>query len=158
MFSNLDKQIETWISVLHFTQNHRSTKDFLYLNYTVMNRSILFLPQHHQGNDDDSCYDNPSNHKSDNGAFIGPHILSEKHLPLKENNPKLFVCTKHRPLQDLNKWHDGVCSVDWFFIPVFHGKLHSQHFASLQSPFALLASPLAAWQTLIQEETCIKYF
>lgn len=79
------KILKKLLSNTDFT--HKSTcsiSPFLYLNYTVMNRGILFLPQHHQGNDDDSCYDNPSNHKPDDGTFIGPYILSEKHLPVKK--------------------------------------------------------------------------
>lgn len=56
----------------------------------MMNRTILFLPQHHQGDDDDGRYDNPSNHKPDNGTFIGPHILGEKDLPLKKGT--IHVC------------------------------------------------------------------
>lgn len=73
----------TLISVLHLTHNHRFVAAILYLDHTVMNRGVLLLPQHHQGNDDDSCYDNPSDHESDYGTLIGPHIVSEKHLPLK---------------------------------------------------------------------------
>ncbi|KAF3843120.1 hypothetical protein F7725_001969 [Dissostichus mawsoni] len=61
---------------------HLFKTPFLYLDHTVVNRSILFLSQHHQGDDDDGCYDNPSNHKSNNGPLIGSNILSEKHLQL----------------------------------------------------------------------------
>lgn len=56
----------------------------------MMNRCILFLPQHHQGDDNNSGYDNPSNHKPDNGAFIGPNILSKKDLPLKKGTIDLY--------------------------------------------------------------------
>lgn len=45
-----------------------------------MNGRVLFLPQHHQSNDDDGRYDDPSDHESDDGAFIGPDVLGEKHL------------------------------------------------------------------------------
>lgn len=78
-----------------FNTNHLFIKAFLYLNYTMMNRGILLLPQHHQGNDNDSCYNNTSDHKSNDGTFIGPHILSEKHLPLKT---KVLMYPNHRPV------------------------------------------------------------
>lgn len=73
--------------------SHPFTKPqlLLYLDDTMMNGGILFLPQHHQGNDDDGCYDNTSNHKSNNGALIGPHILCEKHLSIKN---KTVLCPK----------------------------------------------------------------
>lgn len=58
----------------------------IYLDYAMMNRSILFLPQHHQGDDNDGRYDNPSNHKPNNGTFVRSHILSKKDLPLKMGN------------------------------------------------------------------------
>lgn len=56
---------------------------FLYLNDSVMDRSVLLLPQHHQRDDDDGRYDNTADHKSDDGAFIRAHVLSEKHLPVR---------------------------------------------------------------------------
>lgn len=56
-------------------------KTVLYLDHAVMNRGVLLLPQHHQGNDNDSCYNNTSHHKSNDGTFVGANILSEKHLP-----------------------------------------------------------------------------
>lgn len=46
-----------------------------------MNGGVLLLPQHYQRNDDDSCYNNTADHKSNDGTFIGANVLSEKHLP-----------------------------------------------------------------------------
>lgn len=45
-----------------------------------MDGSVLLLPQHHQRDDDDGRYDNAADHESDDGAFVGADILSEKHL------------------------------------------------------------------------------
>lgn len=48
-----------------------------------MNGGVLLLPQHYQRNDDDSCYNNTTDHKSNDGTFIGANVLSEKHLPIR---------------------------------------------------------------------------
>ncbi|TNN63653.1 hypothetical protein EYF80_026189 [Liparis tanakae] len=58
---------------------HNGYKDFTYKS--ASSHLSFAFNQHHQSDDNDSCYDNPANHKSNNGTFIGPHILSEKHLP-----------------------------------------------------------------------------
>lgn len=48
-----------------------------------MNGGVLLLPQHYQRNDDDSCYNNTADHKSNDGTFIGANVLGEKHLPIR---------------------------------------------------------------------------
>lgn len=45
-----------------------------------MNRSVLFLPQHHQGDDDHGCYDDAADHQADDGALVGAHVLREEDL------------------------------------------------------------------------------
>lgn len=60
------------------THAHRSA--ISHLDDSVVNGSVLLLPQHHQGDDDHGCYDDTSDHQADNGALVGAHILSEEDL------------------------------------------------------------------------------
>lgn len=45
-----------------FTVEQKLSVIAFYLNYTMVNRCVLFFSQHHQGNDNNSCYDNTSDH------------------------------------------------------------------------------------------------
>lgn len=41
-----------------------------YLHHTMMDGRVLFLLQHHQGDDNHCCYDNTAHHESNDGTFV----------------------------------------------------------------------------------------
>lgn len=65
-------------SLYTHTHTHRSAVS--HLDDSVVDGGVLLLPQHHQGDDDHSCYDDASNHQADDGALVGAHILGEEDL------------------------------------------------------------------------------
>lgn len=62
-------------------QPFRST----YLHHAMMDGCVLFLLQHHQGDDNHCCYDNAAHHESNDGTFVWTHIFCKEHL---ENKPR----------------------------------------------------------------------
>lgn len=61
---------------------HRRTRGSAvsHLDDSVVDGGVLFLSQHHQGDDDHGCYDDASDHQADDGALVGAHILCEEDL------------------------------------------------------------------------------
>ena len=51
----------------------------------MVDGGVLLLPQHHEGDDYDGRYDNPSHHQTNDGTFVRTDILSEKHLRRKRS-------------------------------------------------------------------------
>lgn len=72
----------------HTQKTHRSAVS--HLDDSVVDGGVLFLPQHHQGDDDHGCYDDTSDHQADDGALVGDlvgaHVLSEEDLREGEGN------------------------------------------------------------------------
>ena len=68
------------IEQLVHTRTHTHRSAVSHLDDSVVDGSVLLLPQHHQGDDDHGCYDDTSDHQADNGALVGAHILGEEDL------------------------------------------------------------------------------
>lgn len=63
---------------------------FTYLHHSMMDGCVLFLLQHHQGDDDHCRYDNTAHHEPNDGTFVGTHIFCKEHL---ENKSRKRIVT-----------------------------------------------------------------
>lgn len=60
--------------------DERAESAVSHLDDSVVDGGVLFLSQHHQGDDNHGCYDDASDHQADDGALVGAHILCEEDL------------------------------------------------------------------------------
>lgn len=49
----------------------------------MMDGCVLFLLQHHQGDDNHCCYDNTAHHESNDCTFVWTHVFRKEHLENK---------------------------------------------------------------------------
>ena len=63
---------------------------FTYLHHSMMDGCVLFLLQHHQGDNDHCRYDNTAHHEPNDGTFVGTHIFCKEHL---ENKSRKRIVT-----------------------------------------------------------------
>lgn len=67
-----------------FDAHLQTSSPFAYLHHAVMDGRVLFLLQHHQGDNNHCCYDDATHHESNDCTFVWTHIFCKEYLKNKQ--------------------------------------------------------------------------
>lgn len=77
-------------------RTHRREGTCTDLNHTVVDRCVLLLSQHYQGDDNDSRYDDTSYHQANNSTLVRADVFGEENLTCKRERRKKNVTNKKK--------------------------------------------------------------